>query len=185
MNAWCTAVQAPLPTATSPAAVASSAGSNSGASTTHTKHQARLVDQAARAGRSRAGRRRAAPALDFDRAGGEEDAVARLRRRRGRRGRPAPRRRGSWRPVRRARRPPAPARRPARGRPRCLAHSCQASSCLRGCEAPPGMTTAPTYGAWKTRNGVSAKYVGAVDELLAHPQVGLVGAVAAPSPRRR
>src|SRR5450756_2105523 len=28
----------------------------------------------------------------------------------------------------------------------------------RGCEAPPGMTTAPTYGAWNTRNGVVAKY---------------------------
>ena len=40
VKAWCTAVQAPLPTATSPAAVASSAGSNSGASTTQRKHQA-------------------------------------------------------------------------------------------------------------------------------------------------
>ena len=34
VNAWCTAVQAPDPTATSPCAVASSAGSNSGGSTT-------------------------------------------------------------------------------------------------------------------------------------------------------
>ena len=34
MNAWCTAVQAPEPTATSPEAVASPAGSNSGQSIT-------------------------------------------------------------------------------------------------------------------------------------------------------
>ncbi|SHU91272.1 Uncharacterised protein [Mycobacteroides abscessus subsp. abscessus] len=40
VKAWCTAVHAPEPTATSPAAVASSAGSNSGASTTQAKAQA-------------------------------------------------------------------------------------------------------------------------------------------------
>ena len=40
VNAWCTAVQAPEPTATSPAATASPAGSNMGASTTHTKAKA-------------------------------------------------------------------------------------------------------------------------------------------------
>ena len=28
----------------------------------------------------------------------------------------------------------------------------------RGWLAPPGITTAPTYSAWNTRNGVSAKY---------------------------
>ena len=39
VNAWCTAVQAPAPTATS-RAVASSAASNIGASTTHTNDQA-------------------------------------------------------------------------------------------------------------------------------------------------
>ena len=37
VNAWCTAVHAPPPTATSPEATASAAGSNIGASTTHTK----------------------------------------------------------------------------------------------------------------------------------------------------
>ena len=42
--------------------------------------------------------------------------------------------------------------------PRERAHSCQASNCLRGCDAPPGITTAPTYGAWKTRKSVPAKY---------------------------
>ena len=40
VNAWCTAVHAPEPTATSPDSTASDAGSNSGASTTHTKAQA-------------------------------------------------------------------------------------------------------------------------------------------------
>ena len=39
VNAWCTAVQAPAPTATSPEATASAAGSNIGASTTHTNAQ--------------------------------------------------------------------------------------------------------------------------------------------------
>ncbi len=38
---------------------------------------------------------------------------------------------------------------------------------------PPGITTAPTYGAWKTRNGVSSKYVGAVDELWPIRRSGL------------
>ncbi len=41
--------------------------------------------------------------------------------------------------------------------PRDLAQSCQASSSRRVCAAPPGMTTAPTYGAWKTRNSVPEK----------------------------
>src|SRR6202040_2874348 len=36
VNAWCTAVHAPEPTATSPCAAASSPGSNSGGSTTQT-----------------------------------------------------------------------------------------------------------------------------------------------------
>ncbi|COW96796.1 Uncharacterised protein [Mycobacterium tuberculosis] len=38
-----------------------------------------------------------------------------------------------------------------------MAQSCQPSSVRRGCDAPPGITTAPTYGAWKTRNVVSEK----------------------------
>jgi len=42
--------------------------------------------------------------------------------------------------------------------PLAFAQSCQASSSRRGESAPPGITTAPTYGAWKTRNGVCAKY---------------------------
>ncbi len=42
--------------------------------------------------------------------------------------------------------------------PRCLAHSCQASNARRGWSAPPGITTAPTCSAWKTRNPVPAKY---------------------------
>lgn len=42
--------------------------------------------------------------------------------------------------------------------PRCFAHSCHASKVRRGCDPPPGITTAPTYGAWNTRNGVEAKY---------------------------
>ena len=41
--------------------------------------------------------------------------------------------------------------------PRALAQSCQASSSRLGESAPPGMMTAPTYGAWKTLNGVSLK----------------------------
>ncbi len=40
VNAWCTAVQAPEPTATSPLASASVVGSNSGASSTHTNAHA-------------------------------------------------------------------------------------------------------------------------------------------------
>src|ERR1035437_11079048 len=40
VNAWCTAVQAPAPTATSPEATASLVGSNSGASSTHRNDQA-------------------------------------------------------------------------------------------------------------------------------------------------
>ena len=71
------------------------------------------------------------------------------------------------------------ARRPGPRAPRCLANSCQASKTLRGCVAPPGMTTAPTCGAWKTRNGVSAKYAVQVDELDAEADVGLVDAEAA------
>ena len=41
--------------------------------------------------------------------------------------------------------------------PRALAQSCHASSSRRGESAPPGMTTAPTYGAWNTRKGVALK----------------------------
>jgi aspartyl-tRNA synthetase len=44
VNAWCTAVHAPEPTATSPEATASEAGSNMGASTTHTKAQSYAYD---------------------------------------------------------------------------------------------------------------------------------------------
>ena len=105
--------------------------------------------------------RRAAPSrarLRLDRAGGEEDAVAGLRA--DVRGEAGPlvvaevlghraaelavladvhvgqarARRAAW---------PTPARR---------------RTGARGWSAPPGITTAPTYGAWKTRNGVSAKY---------------------------
>ena len=77
VNAWCTAVQAPQPTATSPAAVASAAGSNSGASTTQRKLQASSSIRPPRRPISR----RAAPSsarLRLHRTGGEEDAVARL-----------------------------------------------------------------------------------------------------------
>src|SRR5580692_8808336 len=42
--------------------------------------------------------------------------------------------------------------------PRDRAHSCHPSSSRRDCAAPPGMTTAPTYGAWNTRNSVPATY---------------------------
>ena len=125
--------------------------------------------------------RRAAPSSardGGDLARGEEDAVARLRRRRARPGRRARRRRGSWRPGRRARRPRRTSTYARPLAPRCLAQSCHASSCLRGCDAPPGMTTAPTYGAWNTRNGRLGEVVGALDELDAEAQVGLVGAVA-------
>ena len=52
--------------------------------------------------------------------------------------------------------------------PRCLAQSCQASSVLRGWAAPPGITTAPTYGAWKTRNSVAEKY--AVQSVSSEPK---------------
>ena len=40
---------------------------------------------------------------------------------------------------------------------RCTAF-CQRANSRRGGEPPPGITTAPTYGAWKTRNGVAEKY---------------------------
>src|SRR5580693_8746305 len=42
--------------------------------------------------------------------------------------------------------------------PRDRAHSCHPSNSRRDCAAPPGMTTAPTYGDWNTRNPVAAKY---------------------------
>src|SRR5581483_1047809 len=42
--------------------------------------------------------------------------------------------------------------------PRDRAHSCHRSNSRRDCPAPPGMTTAPTYGAWNTRNPVPEKY---------------------------
>lgn len=66
------------------------------------------------------------------------------------RDRHAPRRRGSSRPDRPGCRP---RERHVRGpfAPRCFAHSC-ASNPRRGVAAPPGNTTAPTYGAWNTRN---------------------------------
>ena len=55
--------------------------------------------------------------------------------------------------------PPASMSTYARPRaPRALAHSCQLSSSRRDWAAPPGMTTAPTWGAWKTRNEDCAKY---------------------------
>ena len=55
VKAWCTAVQAPPPTATSPAATAWLAGSNSGASTTQQKAHGVWCRAARPGGRSRAG----------------------------------------------------------------------------------------------------------------------------------
>ena len=177
MNAWCTAVHAPLPTATSPAAVASSAGSNSGASTTQRKLQAlSSIRPPRRPISSRAAPSRAR--LDFTGAGGEEDAVARLRRRRGRPGRPSPRRRCS-----------------STTGPVELAvlldqHVGQALGAallgplLPGVELLAGLARSPGHhdGADVRRlehpERRVLEVVGALDELEAHPQVGLVGAVA-------
>ena len=77
VKAWCTAVQAPAPTATSPLATASELGSKSGASTTQVKREGRVVDQATAATdlEARGAEQRAAA---LGRSGGEEDAVARL-----------------------------------------------------------------------------------------------------------
>jgi hypothetical protein len=93
--------------------------------------------------RSRGGRRRAGP-RGLGGPGGEEDAVTGLRTDvRGQAGELGLGEVLGHR-VRRACRPPGRGRRPGPSAPRCLAHSCQASSCLRGWLAPPGMTTAPT-----------------------------------------
>ncbi len=63
--------------------------------------------------------------------------------------------------------------------PRCRAQSCQASSCLRGWLAPPGITTAPTYGAWgENAEGGVGEELRALGQLETDPQVGLVTAVA-------
>ncbi|MPM67719.1 hypothetical protein SDC9_114643 [bioreactor metagenome] len=142
VKAWCTAVQAPSPTATSPAATASLAGSNSGASTTHRKLQASSSIIPVRRPISS----RAAPSSSW------EDLRP-----------PAAKKIAS------PGRAPVAAASPSRSAsvmflatgpasvpsaatvtyarplaPRCLAHSCQASNWRRGWEAPPGITTAPT-----------------------------------------
>ena len=136
--------------------VAFAGGSNSGASTTHTNaHADSSISPQRRPISSRAAPSSARDGVGV--AGGEEDAVARLRRRRAR---PGPSRSASERflatgPPSSPSSPTSTYARPAA--PRCLAHSCQASSVLARLDAPPGMTTAPTYGAWNTRNGVSAK----------------------------
>ena len=61
VNAWCTAVQAPAPTATSPAATASEVGSNSGASLTQRKLHSLSSISPQRGCRSPAAPPRAAP----------------------------------------------------------------------------------------------------------------------------
>ena len=156
VNAWCTAVHAPVPTATSPPAVARGAGLEQ-RRVDHPHERPRgLVDQPATAPDLQPSSSEQRPGAR-DLAGAEEHAVAGVRADVVGQARRARRRTGSSRPARRARRPRRPARTPGRCAPRCLAHSCQASRTLRGCDAPPGMTTAPTYGAWNTRNAVSAK----------------------------
>ena len=176
MKAWCTAVQAPAPTATSPLSVALDDGSNSGASTIQTNAHA----DSSMSPQRRPISRRAAPSSARDGgalAGGEEHAVAR-------------------------RRADALGQARALGLAEVLGDRAaelavlphedvgQAAGTallgpllpgvelLRGCDAPPGMTTAPTYGAWNTRNGRVGEVVGALDELVAEAQVGLVVAVA-------
>ena len=58
--------------------------------------------------------------------------------------------------------------------PRCFAHSCHASRTLRGCDAPPGMTTAPTYGGLEHPERGVREVLRALDELQPEAQVGLV-----------
>ena len=97
VNAWCTAVHAPEPTATSPEAVASSAGSNSGQSTTQANAHASGSIRSSRLAISM----RVAPSsarADFAGTGREEDAVPGRWRRRARPGRRVRRRTGSWPP---------------------------------------------------------------------------------------
>ena len=178
MNAWCTAVQAPAPTATSPDARAFADGSNSGASTTHRNDHCVLVDQPAAAADLQPGRaeqrlrRRRLPRR-------EEHGVPRARRRRAP-ARPARSASDRFFAVGPPSSPSSPTRTYASPRaPRDFAQSCQPSSSLRDCDAPPGITTAPTYGAWNTRNGVSAKYAVHSTSSLAEPQVRLVAAVPA------
>ena len=105
----------PAPTATSPAATASEAGSNSGASSDPQEAPRVLVDEAAAPADLEPGGAEQRPGR-AGRARGEEDAVARLAPRRARPGRRARPRTGSWPPGRRASRPPGRGRRPARGR---------------------------------------------------------------------
>ena len=92
VNGWCTAVQPPVV----------SVCSNIGASTTQQNAQARLVDQAGTAWRSRCGPRRAAPAPRGARWRRRRRSRRRAWRRPRRPARPGAPRRGSWRPGRAA-----------------------------------------------------------------------------------
>ena len=145
VNGWCTAVQPPSPSS-----------SNIGASTTQVNAQADRVDQPAPRADLQPGRaeQRAGRAVGVQRAkktqspGPAPVAAAEP----GPLGRP----KGAWPPARR--RTPSrrrrSARRPGPGHRVSFAQSCQPSSSLRDWAAPPGMTTAPTCSAWKTRKSV-------------------------------
>ncbi len=139
VNAWCTAVHEPLPTATSSS---SPVGLNSGASTTHTNDQAdssinptrRPISRRVAPSRARASD--ALPAAKNTQSPGAAPTAS-----------TRPARSASDRFL--ATGPPSSPSSPtvtyARPfAPRCLAHSCHASKVRRGCEPPPGMTTAPT-----------------------------------------
>ncbi len=156
VNAWCTAVQAPEPTATSPAATASPAGSNIGASTTHTNANAswsirpRRSAISSRAAPRSARELLASPAAKNTQSPGSAPTFAAS---------PAFSSSEMFLETGPVRLPSSWTSTYARPlAPRCLAHSCQPSSVRRGWEAPPFITTAPTYGAWNTRKGVEAKY---------------------------
>ena len=99
VNAWCTAVQAPAPTVTSPAAIATLAGSNR-ASTTQQNAQAFSSMSSTRRPISS----RVAPSSDCAKARGPAAKKMQSRRTRPlRSGRFVPIPRGSWLPARRAR----------------------------------------------------------------------------------
>ena len=155
-------------------AVASSAGSNSGGSTTQVNAHASRVDQVQPLGD-----------LDADRA---EQRPRRLRpgrrrrtrsrratRRRARPGRRAPRRTGSWRPARRASRLPPPARRPARGGRAAWRSPARRPACARLRRAARHDHRADVRRLEHAERRV-LEVLGALDEFQAEPQVGLVRA---------
>ena len=157
VNGWCTGARPAL--GRSPRS-----GSNIGASTTQRNDQPTRRRSARARGRSRS---RAAPSsasVARALARGEEDASPGSRRR-ALQARPVRRRKGSWRPGRRARRPRRPARRRGPARRARLAHSCQASSSLAGLRGAARHHTAPTCRSLEDAERGVREVAGQVDQL--------------------